>query len=90
MELCTKALTLSLLFLNTWAAMSARTATPTPAFSLPRLIATASNAKRMPVEHLIQSLIERMPARNGQLVRRNPQPRRACPVLASSHGHAGV
>ena len=46
--------------------------------------------KRMPVEHLIQSLIERMSARDGQLVRRNPQPRRTCPVLASSHGHAGV
>ena len=47
--------------------------------------------KRVPVEHLIQSLIERMPALcDGQLVCRNPQPWCACPVLASSHGHAGV
>ena len=42
------------------------------------------------VEHLIQSLIERMAASGGQLIRRNPQPRRACPVRTSAHSHAGV
>ena len=44
----------------------------------------------MLVEYLIQPLVERLPARDGQLVRRNPQPRRACPVRASAQGHAGV
>ena len=42
------------------------------------------------VQDVIQPLIERMPARRGQLVRGNPQFRRACPLSASTHGHAGV
>ena len=42
------------------------------------------------VEDLIQPLIERMPARARQLVRRDPQSRRPCAVLASTHGHAAV
>jgi hypothetical protein len=42
--------------------------------------------RRCPV--LIQSLIERMPAGRGQLTCRDPQPRRPCPIVASTHGHA--
>ena len=55
-----------------------------------RTLAFDERVEAVRVEHLIRSVIERMPARDGQLVSRNPQPRRAGPVLASSHGHAGV
>ena len=41
------------------------------------------------VEHLIQSLIERVPTSPGQRIRGNPQPRRSRAVLATTHGHAG-
>ena len=41
------------------------------------------------VEHLIQPLIERMPAGPRQFVRRDPQSRRPCAILASTHRHAG-
>ena len=41
------------------------------------------------VEHLIQSLIERVPTSPGQRIRGNPQPRRPRAVLATTHGHAG-
>ena len=45
--------------------------------------------ERVGVEDLIQPLVEGMPARDGQLIRRDPQPRCPCPILTSTHGHAG-
>ena len=44
--------------------------------------------ERVSVEDLIQPLVEGMPTRDGQLVRRDPQPRCPCPVRASTHSHA--
>ena len=41
------------------------------------------------IEDLIQSLIERMAARRRQFIRRNPQSRRPCAVLPTTHGHSG-
>ncbi len=42
------------------------------------------------VEDLVQSLIERMPAGARQVVRRDPQVRRACAVFASPQGRVAV
>ncbi len=39
------------------------------------------------VEHLIQSLIERMPTGDRQVVRGDPHVRCPCPILASTHRH---
>jgi len=41
------------------------------------------------VQDTIQSLIERVRARRRQLIGGNPQPRRPCAILATTHGHGG-
>jgi hypothetical protein len=46
--------------------------------------------ERVRVEHLIETLIERVPARPRQLIRGDPQSRRSRAVGASTHGHAAV
>ena len=42
------------------------------------------------IQDLLQPLIERTSTRDRQMVRRDPQSRGSCQVLASTHGHAGV
>ena len=42
------------------------------------------------VEEVIQTLVKRVTARGGPLIRGNPQPRRPSPIFASTHGHAKV
>ena len=43
----------------------------------------------MRVEDLIQSLVERVSAGPGQLIGGDPQTRRPCAVLATTHSHGG-
>ena len=45
--------------------------------------------ERVRVEHLIQPQVERVPAGSGQFIGSNPQSRRPCAILASTHRHAG-
>jgi hypothetical protein len=47
----------------------------------------STNSSTVGIEHLIEPLVERVPASRRQLIRRDPQSRRPRAVSTSTHGH---